>query len=93
MNKKVILLRRTKLPNELRYIHESSQKSTKIQPHIAALEVCGWFLMYEKQCTDKTNLLLTSVETTYKLRDEGVRSGCFFKNDLEFYCAACKQIT
>lgn len=92
MNKKLIKLRHTKMPQELRYIHEGVKKSTLIQPHIAALEACGWFVTYIQKRIDKTNLLLTSIETEYQLRDEGVQPGCFFKNNQEFNCGVCKQI-
>ena len=90
--KQLIRFRKTKMPPEMRYLPVGVARSIVVQPHIAAFEACGWFVIYEKKRTDKSNLMLTSVETEYHLRDEGVPDGCFFKNNQEFSCGVCKQI-
>lgn len=89
MTKTIIRLRKTLSPEKLVYLGIGE---VVVQPHIAAMEACGWFVTHMIKRTDKTNLLLTSVQTNYVMRDEGVREGCYFKNNHEFSCGVCKQI-
>ena len=86
--KAVIRLRKTKLQEKLVLLRNGEQE---LEPHLAAIKVCGWFVSHIIKRTDKTNLLLTSVETEYTLRDEGVQKGCYLRNAYKYTCMVCKK--
>jgi len=88
MIKAVARLKKTKSPEKLVLLRNGEHE---LKPHIPSMEVCGWFVTHVTKRTDKTNLVLTSVETEYTLRDEGVQKGCYLLSGHGYTCAVCKK--
>ncbi len=88
--KTIIYLKKIKYCKELILIRNNFC-SVKLSTQISTMESCGWFVTHMVKRTDKTNLLLTSVEIKYTLRDEGVQKGCYLTDLDNPICAVCKK--